>query len=578
MDLDLTCGHRLATAPYLGILLLFFSIPFASGQMAEVKIDYTYEGEDLRYVIDDLYERYDLRFAYSSRFIPLDSEVYSEGQQVELAAALEELFDPVAVSYRFVGRQIVLRPKEVKVEEITKAPPEPEVSPQTPVYRDERMEELMAARREKWKARLPYLQKRYISSIQGNKPLDQIDLSEYQMQPNDRYFDPRSNFFSNFDSLQIALANIKDERSRITQFSLFPFLGTNTLSSYQVTNQFSVNLLWGMNGGVKGKEFGGIANTIREDVQGVQIAGLVNTVGDDMIGTQISGLANFAADTVQGVQIAGLFNVSGYGTAVQIAGLANIARGGFEGIQSSFLYNSINGDGNAVQLSGLINRAKGDTKLQLATLINKAEDVRSGQASFLYNKAKKVDGFQLGLINVADSVGGIPIGLINIVKKGYNRTELSTSEYLTGNFALKIGVKRFYNIFIIGARVDDFQTIQGLDIKEMSWGLGYGIGSTVTLSRRILLNFELQSLHINEQDSWTEELHQLNQFELLLDWRWGRRSSIYAGPSFNWMVSRLEDPETGEIGTRFAPDPIFDRTRNGINSKMWLGFNAGLRF
>ena len=579
MYLDLYQSLCRVFQPKLLVQLLFalFSTPLFA-QLQDIKLDYTYEGESLEYVINDLYERYDLRFAYSSRFIPLETSVAAKAEKQEITSALDALFEPLQVSYRFIGSQIVLRPSKVEIEELSENPKENQVNPQSPVYRDERMEELLAARREKWKARLPYLQKRYISSIEGNRPIDQINLADYELGPEDRFYDPTNSFFQNIDSFKVVTANLADAKSRVAQFSLFPFLGTNTLASYQVTNQFSVNLLWGMNGGVKGKEFGGIANTIREDVQGVQVAGLVNTVGDDMVGTQISGLANFTADTVQGVQVAGLFNVGGFGMAIQVAGLANIAKRDFDGIQASFMYNSIGGDGNAVQLSGLINKSKGRTKLQLATLMNTAGDVKTGQASVLMNVAKQVDGFQLGLINVADSVSGIPIGLINIVRKGYNRSEFYYNETFTGNFALKIGVRRFYNIFTIGASVEDLQINQAIDVKEMSWGIGYGLGTAVKLSPRFLLNLELLSMHINEREPWTKDLHQLHQFKMLVDGRIGKRASIFAGPVFNWMVSRLEDPETGTIGTQLAPRAFYDHTEDGLNSKMWLGFNAGIRF
>lgn len=578
LHMDLHRHHRnLLFRLSFCLLGLMVSTPVPA-QEAALQVDYAYSGAPLQEVLDDLYLRYDLRFAYSSRFIPLEEQVDASSEKMPLPEALDHLFEPLAITYRFVGGQIVLRPAEVKVEEIRKAPPEPSVTPETPVYRDERMEELMAARREKWKARLPYLQKRYISSIQGNRPLDQIDLSEYQLDPGDRYYSSSGAFFADIDSLQVARSNAADAQSRLTQVSLIPFLGTNTLASYQVTNQFSVNLLWGMNGGVQGREFGGIANTIRNDVQGVQIAGLVNTVGDDMVGTQLSGLANFTRDTVQGIQVAGGLNISGYGMAVQVAGLANIAKGGFEGIQSALLYNSIRGDGNAIQLSGLLNHAEGRTKLQMATLLNTAGDVKTGQASTLLNVARRVDGFQLGLINVADTVAGVPIGLINIVRKGYNRVEFSTSEILSGNFAVRIGVKRFYNIFTIGARIDDVTGLQGQEVKEMSWGLGYGLGTAIDLSPRFLLNLEVLSWHLNEKEAWTRDLHQLYQFRLLVDGKIGRKASLFAGPTLNWMLSRWTSQDGDPVGTTLAPRPFYDQTRDGTNSRMWLGVQAGIRF
>lgn len=563
----------------VSLVIALFSPSIGLSQHNSAHYTFSYEGATLKTVIEELNTTYDLTFAYSSRFIPLDEPIAASVNTASLEEALDEIFEPIRVSYRLVGRLIVLRPQEVKVEEITKAPAPAAVIPQEPVIkRDERMEALMAARQKKWEERLPYLQRRYISSIEGNRPLNDIDLSKYQLEPGDRYYESSNNFFNFRDLAQIAAQNANDATSRLAQVSLIPFLGTNSFSSYQVTNEFSVNLLWGMNGGVQGKEFGGVANTIKEDVQGVQIAGLINTVGDDMFGTQISGLGNITADTVRGLQIAGLFNISGYGTAIQSASLFNVANGGFEGIQSAIFFNSIQKDANAIQLSVFHNRAKGNTKFQASALLNTAKDVKTGQISGFLNKAEKVDGFQLGLINKSDSISGLPIGLINIVKKGYNRAEFSTSEYLSGNFALKVGVRRFYNIFIIGTHIEDVQNAQGIDIKEMSWGLGYGLGTGIKLGSRFLVNLEALSLHINEKESWTNELHQLNQLKILMDLRVGRKMSLFGGPVSNWMISKRLDSDSGLIGSRFAPETIFDQTKGERNTKIWFGWNAGIRF
>lgn len=560
--------------------LWFCCILFAFAAKGQANYAWSFQGTPLKVVLDELHDSYALSFAYSSRFIPLETPVQASANTASLEDALNGIFDPLPVTYRRVGQQIILRPQKVEVEEISRTTPPAPVVPSQPTFqeKDERMEELMAARREKWRERLPYLQKRYISSIEGNRPLDEIDLEKYQLKPGDRFYDPVYNFFHDRNEDQIKMMNDLDAQSRLGQVSLVPFLGTNAFSSYNITNEFSVNLLWGMNGGVQGKEFGGVANTIKRDVQGVQIAGLVNTVGDDVYGTQIGGLANFAADTVQGMQIAGLFNVSGYGTAIQLASLANIARGDFEGVQGAFLFNSIAGErANAVQMAALMNRAKGATKFQSALLLNTAGDIKTGQVGLL-NKAAHLEGVQLGLINRSDSASGLPIGLINIVRKGYNRVEIYRSEFFQGNFALKIGVRRFYNIFTIGARTDEVEISPDRTLKEMSWGLGYGLGTSIPLQDQLWLNTELVSWHINERENWTSDLHQRSQLKVLLNIEFGGKASLVVGPVLNWMVSEYYQEDNRQSGTRLAPKTIFDGERNGRDHKVWIGWNAGLRF
>ena len=110
--------------------------------------------------------------------------------------------------------------------------------------------------------------------------------------------------------------------------------------------------------------------------------------------------------------------------------------------------------------------------------------------------------------------------------------------------------------------------------KELTWGLGYGIGSAITLGTHVLLNIEALTIHVNEREGWTKELNQLNQLKILIDLRIGRRTSIFAGPSGNLMVSKLYDIESEFFGSKIMPYGLYDETINGTNVKMWIGFNA----
>jgi hypothetical protein len=375
--------------------------------------------------------------------------------------------------------------------------------------------------------------------------------------------------------------NPKKNLPRLAQISLLPFLGSNFIQSARTTNRVSVNLLWGHNGGVEGLEIGGLMNSIRNDVQGIQIAGLGNTVGDDVLGTQAAGLFNIASDTMVGVQGAGLFNILGRGSALQGAGLFNIARHDFAGVQAAGLFNIAGKNSRAVQLGGLFNVSGGRSRLQVSPLFNIAKDVNNGQLSSIINVARQVKGVQIGLINVADTVSGVTIGLLNLVRKGYNRVELSTSESFSGNLAFKIGVKPFYNIFYLGARISKAQNPGNNaeeSIKELTWGLGYGIGAAFSLGKRTLSNLELISIKVNEREGWTRPLHQLHQFRLLFDWRFGKRMSMYAGPTANLLVSSRKDPELGIGGSELIPKiTLYDKVDANKRSQGWIGFNAGIR-
>ncbi|NJK84760.1 MAG: hypothetical protein HC906_01015 [Bacteroidales bacterium] len=60
------------------------------------------------------------------------------------------------------------------------------------------------------------------------------------------------------------------------QFTFVTPLGTNGTESYKIINEFSMNALLGINGGVDGFEFGGFINIDQGDVKGGQIAGFSN--------------------------------------------------------------------------------------------------------------------------------------------------------------------------------------------------------------------------------------------------------------------------------------------------------------
>lgn len=165
-------------------------------------------------------------------------------------------------------------------------------------------------------------------------------------------------------------------------------LGVNGAKSLNYTNNFSFNVLVGLNGGVKGFEFGGLVNYNKGDVKGFQFGGLANVNTGSTEGVQISGIANFASQDSKGFQM----------------GLTNFVKGEYKGLQLG-----------------------------------------------LFNYAKRLKGIQFGLINVTDSISsGTPIGLINIVKDGYQAIEVAGGETLWANASFKFGVKKFYTMIKTG--------------------------------------------------------------------------------------------------------------------------------
>lgn len=551
---------------FAGIFLLIGLDLSAQADVLQRRVSLDIEQKPLGDALTVISTDYNIRFAYSSDIVPIREKVTVRVDNEPLNYALDEMLAATKVEYKAIGSHIILRVNKEKLSRLNKPLP-PSVPQMTELYKEPEPEYVSYRAPVK---RQPISQPTHIGtnspkSLSGGDQVYDLDPDKFSIK--EVPYDPNRSIFD----------------QRLAQISLLSFVGTNADLSKNLTNHLSVNVFWGKNGGVKGLEIGGLFNTVVNDVEGAQVAGLGNTVGGHVIGTQFGGLFNAVGGQVDGIQAGGLFNVSGDRTrAVQVAGLFNVCSGDFYGLQTSGLFNVSNGIADAAQISGLFNTANGKVKAQVSSLFNTAGDVQWGQVSSLLNVGRNVKGFQIGLINVSDTISGMPIGLLNIVRHGYNKVEFAGSETLFANFSLKLGAHSFYNIFHAGIRWDDREVVENGTTRTgrfSSWGLGYGIGSAISIGRLSLVNFEVEAIHINELSSWTKKLNLLNQMRLTLDVRTGPKGiSLFGGPVLNVMVSRLYNPDTGLYGSSIAPKTFYDETNKGTNVKMWTGFTAGVRF
>lgn len=535
-----------------------------SGALAQPlgrKVSVQYAGKPLGAVLADISQSYDVRFSYSPDFIPLQHRITLKAENEPLSVVLDDICEQAPVAYAALGGQVLLRPDESRRQLGQLEARKPRVTQTSPIYPEPVDPRAQAERERLQRLMSPIGGKANTGVIKGGGyHYKELGLGAYRLPETAREGKAKGDM-------------------RLAQISLLPYIGTNAFRSNEITNRVSVNVLWGANGGVDGVEVGGLVNSVRNDVHGVQVAGLGSLVGGEVKGTQVGGLFNLNKGLTNGVQAAGLANITGEATAVQAALGANIAQGDFAGVQAAGLFNIAAGEADGLQAAGLFNYSGGTAKTQVASLFNKAGDVKGAQASLLFNAAGKVEGFQFGLVNVSDTISGLPLGLLNIVRRGYNRLEVSANDALFANAGLKLGARSLYNIFHIGARWDDVPANSGA--RRMSWGLGYGLGSALRLNQRLLLNIEAVAMHINEQENWTRELNLLNQLRFTLDFHHPeKRASFFAGPVANVLVSRVRDAETGRIGSRVIRPPysLLDETGALTNTQLWVGLQAGLRF
>ncbi|MBB6462733.1 LA_2272 family surface repeat-containing protein [Flammeovirga kamogawensis] len=320
---------------------------------------------------------------------------------------------------------------------------------------------------------------------------------------------------------------------------LYP-VGTNGTST-TYSNDYSFNVLWGINSGVHYFELGGIANINKGDVKGGQIAGITNITKGTSKGFVCAGINNFASKNMDGLHIAGISNFTNEsGNGGQISGISNIA----------------NKDMNGVQIS-LINTVRGEM---------------TGAQIGLINTADSLKGTQIGLINVVtNGTEGTPIGLINIVKGGYYAVEVAADATIWGNINFKMGTKKFYTIFKGGYTQHNSKDVY-------SYGLGFG--SMMEFGKLVNLSLDLSSNYLAYDGDYEQDLNLLNKADLNVHFKLTKKISVFAGPSLNVYISDLKVDGNETAGTLDIPDNTFyDHTNaKGTRTSIWLGANAGLNF
>ena len=323
------------------------------------------------------------------------------------------------------------------------------------------------------------------------------------------------------------------ENQRASQVTFFYPMGTNGVNALDYSNTFSLNLLYGMNGGVDAFEIGGIGNYNLHDVRGTQIAGVSNINMEETRGIQLSGVSN-----------------------------------------TNF------GDSTGFIWSGTLNTVFGNARGVMISSINVVTNEMKGIQIGTLNYATKSNGVQLGVINVAaEGADSLPIGIISIIKDGYYAVEFSAGEVLYGNISYKMGVERFYTVFKVGASLMDGEAVlNGGDPENQDYIFSYGLGwgSLLPLSENNKLSIEASCNTIIDNNEWDSTTNLLNKLDVNYHLGLGKHLSFFAGPSFNVYVT--EESIEGEPGTLPVPYTFFDEMYEGVQVSMWAGGNLGMTF
>ncbi len=370
------------------------------------------------------------------------------------------------------------------------------------------------------------------------------------------------------------------KKTRPAQVTFFYPIGTNGITSYNYSNNVSLNWLFGLNGGVEGIELAGLFNINNGDVTGLQASGLFNITKGNTAGLQTaglfnanmgnaaslqtSGIFNFNLGELEGIQTSGIFNSNiGNTQGIQVSGILNSNVGEMQGIQGSGILNSNVGEMQGIQGSGILNVNVGQlTGGQISGILNVVTDSLTGFQIGLVNYATQSEGVQVGLVNISakKSENLLPIGLINIVNGGLQELEISGGDAMYANLNFKLGVPKFYTIFKAG-----YTSFNGEPILSS----GIGVGSEFNIKNNHKINIDLSSNTLSDLNFETYNFNDLNKLDVNYKYALTKNFSVFAGPSFNILISQSENTILN------PPYTIHKKTYNNTDFSSWVGLNIG---
>lgn len=367
---------------------------------------------------------------------------------------------------------------------------------------------------------------------------------------------------------------------------LYPPISTNWHHAALDTNVVSFNLISGLSSAETAFCLAGIRNDIRSYMQGVAIAGIDNQIGGDVNGVCIAGIRNqyrggrgvalagmanisegeisqFAgisnkAGALRGVQVAGIINQSANLEGVQLSGIVNMTKEA-RGLQLTGIFNTC--DSGATQVAGLVNRSGGATRFQLAGGVNCASTLNGMQIGGLVNVAKKVNGVQLGFINIADTAD-TQIGLINISRNGEKCLRLSVDEHASMLVSFRSG-GRIYGILGLGYNLKN---------KREKYLYQAGLGASLIPGNTFRFSTELTTLGMEGFKKTSTTF--ISGLRLMPSLRLSKQVELLAGPSFNLLMS---DSDEGKALQKHFLHKWYGQEKDHLYG-FYIGYFAGIQF
>ncbi|OCB78342.1 hypothetical protein B0A79_21965 [Flavobacterium piscis] len=574
----------------ISILFILFSAPFFSARaqsMLDTPISVQADKKPLGKILEIMEQKGNFRFAYYSKLVAKDSLVSIHADQSTVKEVLDQLLKNkyeykeskgfIILRYAPLELALVLEKNSVVGEHqvvngyITDVQTNKRIE-NASVYERNALQSTLTDKDGFFELKLKNIpQTIELTVVKENyKTITTIFLSEIKIQmgakkSNEDYVDGDFSavertgigrfFISSRQKIQsLNLGGLISEVP--VQASLIPSLSTRGMMNSQINSSFSLNLLGGYTGGVRGVEMAGLYNINRMNVHALQMAGLFNTVGGSVKGVQLAGIYNNVFGDLNGLQMSGIHNsVKGSQIGLQISGIYNHVQLDAKGIQIAAIYNNVNGSQNGLQISGIYNAGH--------------QKVRGMQIAGL-NYAKELDGLQIGLINITGSPSGYSFGLLNFKKDGYQKVSVTRNEISDINLAIKTGDNKLYTILMAGK--------SERTNEEKLTSFGFGLGKNILLGNRLTYNPEIsiQYLYLGNWDRYNF----VYKFDSPLTFRVFKGVALSAGPSFNLYSSERRDKNSPEINNstfvqnRTKRYNVIKDNGNGITG--WVGWSFGL--
>lgn len=258
-------------------------------------------------------------------------------------------------------------------------------------------------------------------------------------------------------------------------FSFLYPLSTNA-GTPDLWTHFDFAILVGRVGFVDGLQLGVVGWTVH-DLRGVQL-GVASVVGGAGTGIQVGAGFSFADGPFSGMQVSGIFGwASHHVQGMQIGGVANQTYGNLDGLQASAGFNLARRQVTGVQAAGVVNIGKVEG-LQIGA-INVSQEMTGLQVGVI-NIARNFKGLQIGVINITDNLDGESLGIAPLPRRGGIHAMAWASNSLYGNLGVKFASRYAYSILsgaLHSVERDDTED----KTRQIVYAAGLTLGATIPL-------------------------------------------------------------------------------------------------